>query len=102
MNQTRLLATTLSFHGPDWYTMNSPIFVFYLTNVPRLMVSCQISFDDCAKTIVSDRLDWALLTPVPGAPAASMTNGFKSRFNLDPIVLDNGTSFLFRTTPMYR
>ena len=100
--EERLLATTLSFYGPNWYRVNSPIFVYYLTNVQRLMVSCQISFDDCATIIVTDRLDWALLTPEPGAPAAALTNGFMSRFKLEPIILDNGTSFLYRTTSMYR
>jgi len=102
--EERLLATTLSFYGPAGYKLRSPIFDYYLTNVhvQTPMVSCQASFDDCTVIIITNRFDWALLTPEPGAPAAALTNGFKSRFKLDPIILDNGTSFLYRTTSMYR
>ena len=99
----RVLATTFSFHGASMHNFASPIFAYYVTNgAPVMMVPFMTTFDTCAWFIVSYRLDWALLTPEPGAAAAAMTNGFKTRFGLDPVILDNGTTFLYRTTSAYR
>ena len=99
----RVLATTFCFNGIDLNHTLSPIFVYYVTNGASVLpVTYLTPFDVCAAFILSDRLDWALLTPEPGAAAAAMTNAFKTRFGLDPIILDSGTTFLYRTTSAYR
>lgn len=76
-----------------------PMFAYYSRDIPMVIRSYDATFDALVQAVREYRLDWALLSPVPGEGESGVLIPFIQTFGLRPLLLTGAC--VFRTKSVY-
>ncbi|MBN1673866.1 MAG: glycosyltransferase family 39 protein [Kiritimatiellae bacterium] len=96
----RTLITSFFFwRGSHIPKYPDPIFAYYLKDMPLVIRSYDTPYESLVADIRTHRLDWAMLSPVPGGGEKEVVHRFIDVFGLRPLVLTGAC--VFRTKSIY-
>ena len=99
-NGQNVLVTAFHFFGPDFARTPSAVFCWYLRkDVCVFFVPNTIDAETCVNVIRSNRIDWAVLSPMPDPGSRVLMSPLVTRYGLQPVKLPY--AWVFPTASLY-
>jgi hypothetical protein len=95
----RALVTTFHYLGEAFHKFPCPVFTYYLKDIPVLLRTYHLDGDTALNLIREHRLDWALLSPMPGDEEKRLVLPIVRQPAVTWTILDG--AYLIRTKPIY-
>lgn len=77
-----------------------PIFVYYLGDLPVLVRPYGLTADELVDAVKTYRLDWAMVSPMPGDGEKKLIEPLAKKYKIEPAVLKG--AFILKTDSIYR
>ena len=99
-NDQSVLFTTFHFLGDGFDKMPCPVFEYYLRrDVGRSFVRHTLTADQCVQCVLTNHIDWVVLSPNPKPGLRDLLLPLKNKYGLTPVKLP--CAWIFNTTALY-